>query len=150
MPTFNPWVLLGALATAIGLLFGGYLWGDSARNTAWLAKTETDNRKAIEEALTTERENHAKANTIIRQQVSEQAAIAQRLRIDLISLRNRADRASAEGHTSGSVCQGATGAQLSRPDAEFLSWEAARADDIRAGLIACYKIIDITQQATND
>lgn len=150
MPTLNPWVLLGALLVAVGLVFGGYAWGDSSRNTWWLAKTETDKRKAIETALTTEREIHAKANAIIRQQVSEQAAIAQRLRGDLISLRNRADRTSAESHTSGSVCQGATGAQLSRPDAEFLSWEAARADDIRAGLIACYKIIDITQQATND
>lgn len=150
MPTLNPWVLLGLLATYIAAIGGGYLWGDTTRNTAWLAKTETDKRKAIEEALTTERENHAKANTIIRQQVSEQAAIAERLRSDLIGLRNRADRTSAESHTSGSVCQGATGAQLSRPDAEFLSWEAARADDIRAGLIACYKIIDITQQVGND
>ena len=150
MPTLNPWVILGIVAMLIGTATGGYIWGDSSRNTAWLAKTETDKRLAIEEALTTERDNNAKANIIIRQQVAEQAAIAQRLRSDLISLRNRPDRSSAASQAAGLVCQSATGAQLSRPDAEFLIWESARADDIRAGLIACYKIIDITQQASND
>lgn len=150
MPTLNPWIILGVVATVIGAYFTGGFVESGRCDTRWEAKINKDKKDAVEEALTTERENHEKANTIIRQQVSEQAAIAQRLRTDLISLRNRADRASAEGHTSGSVCQGATGAQLSRPDAEFLSWEAARADDIRAGLIACYKIIDITQRASND
>lgn len=146
MPTLNPWVLLGALLVAIGLIFGGYAWGDTSRNTWWLAKTETDKRLAVEAALTTERENHAKANAVIRQQVSEQAAIAQRLRSDLISLRNRPERTTGLPATAGYACQSATGSELSRPDAEFLSWEAARADEIRAGLIACYQVIDATKQ----
>lgn len=146
MPTLNPWVVLGAALTAISLVFGGYTWGDSSRNTWWLAKTETDKRQAIETALTTERENHAKANAVIRQQVSEQAAIAQRLRNDLISLRNRPERTTGLPTAARSSCQSATGAELSRPDAEFLSWEAARADEIRAGLIACYQVIDATKQ----
>ena len=142
MPTLNPWVLLGALLVAIGLIFGGYAWGDTSRNTWWLAKTETDKRLAVEAALTIERENHAKTNAIIRQQVIEQATIAQRLRNDLISLRNRPERTTSLPATAGYACQSATGAELSRPDAEFLSWEAARADEIRAGLIACYAIMD--------
>lgn len=146
MPTLNPWMLLGALLVAIGLIFGGYAWGDTSRNTWWLAKTETDKRLAVEAALTTERENHAKANAIIRQQVTEQAAIAQRLRSDLISLRNRPERTTGLPTTAGSSCKSATGAELSRPDAEFLSWEAARADEMRAGLIACYQVIDATKQ----
>lgn len=146
MPTLNPWVLLGALLVAIGLIFGGYAWGDTSRNTWWLAKTETDKRLAVEAALTTERENHAKTNAIIRQQVIEQAAIAHRLRNDLISLRNRPERTTGLPATAGYACQSATGAELSRPDAEFLSWEAARADEIRAGLIACYQVIDATKQ----
>lgn len=146
MPTLNPWMLLGALLVAVGLVFGGYAWGDSSRNTWWLAKTETDKRLAVEAALTTERENHAKANAIIRQQVTEQAAIAQRLRSDLISLRNRPERASSLPSGSGYICKGATGAELSRPDGEFLSWEAARADEIRAGLVACYAVMDGVRQ----
>jgi hypothetical protein len=38
--------------------------------------------------------------------------------------------------TDGKDCNGAT---LSAPDAEFLVREAARADEIRVGLEACYK-----------
>lgn len=146
MPTLNPWVLLGALLVAIGLIFGGYAWGDTSRNTWWLAKTETDKRLAVEAALTTERENHAKTNAIIRQQVTDQAAINDRLRSDLIGLRNRPERTAGLPTATGPACQSATGAELSRPDAEFLSWEAARADEIRAGLIACYQVIDATKQ----
>lgn len=150
MPTLNPWLLLGALLTAIGLVGGGYAWGDSSRNTWWLAKTEKDQRLAIESALTTERENHAKTNAIIRQQVTDQAAINDRLRSDLISLRNRPERSSGPPSGSGYICKGATGAELSRPDGEFLSWEAARADEIRAGLIACYAVIDATRSTVKN
>jgi len=146
MPTLNPWVLLGALATAVGLLFGGYLWGDSARNTAWLAKTETDKRKAIESALIVERANQEKANAAIRKQAADQAAINTRLRADLAGLRDRPERSGDLSAVSRLGCTGATGAELSRSDAEFLVGEAARADEIRAGLAACYAVIDGVRQ----
>lgn len=148
MPTLNPWALLGALLVAIGLVFGGYAWGDSSRNTWWLAKTEKDQRLAVESALTTERENHAKTNAIIRQQVTDQAAINDRLHSDLIGLRNRPERTAGLPSAAGPGCKGATGAELSRPDSEFLSWEAARADEIRAGLIACYAVIDASKNGS--
>ena len=102
--------------------------------------------ESIDELLAAKR--HAKANAIIRQQVTEQAAIAQRLRSDLISLRNRPERASSLPSGSGYICKGATGAELSRPDGEFLSWEASRADEIRAGLIACYAVIDASKNGS--
>ncbi len=144
MPTLNPWVLLGALATAIGIFIGGYWWGDSARNTWWLAKTETDKRKAVEQALQTERIQQGKVNEALRQQADSQATINNRLRTDLASLRNRPERSSNLPATTGPACTGVTGSELSRPDAEFLVGEAARADTIRAGLIACYQVIDAT------
>lgn len=147
MPTFNPWVLLGALATSIGILIGGYWWGDSARNTWWLAKTETDKRKAVEQALQTERIQQGKVNEALRQQANSQAAINNRLRTDLASLRNRPERSSNVPTAAGTSCTGATGAELSRSDAEFLSWEAARADEMRSGLIACYAIVDSAKSA---
>lgn len=58
------------------------------------------------------------------------------------SLRDRAERASAGDGVptpcAASASQaGATGAQLSRPDAEFLVGEAARADELRAALNRC-------------
>jgi hypothetical protein len=46
--------------------------------------------------------------------------------------------------TPGVECEGASGRELSREDAEFLAREAARADAIRAGLEACYAAIDGT------
>lgn len=145
MPSINPWAILGVLATAIGILFGGYWWGDSTRNTWWLAKTETDKRKAVEEALLKERIQQGKVNDALRQQADSQAAINNRLRSDLASLRNRPERAGNLSTTARSSCTGATGAELSRPDAEFLVGESARADTIRAGLVACYQVIDATR-----
>lgn len=60
-----------------------------------------------------------------------------RLLAALGELRNRPERRDpAAGNTAN--CQGATGAELSRPDSEFLERLAARADTIRAGLQACY------------
>jgi hypothetical protein len=142
MPTLNPWVLLGALISAIALIFGGYAWGSSAKNTYWLSRINADKAKAIEQALTTERNNQEKANAAIRQQAADQAAINNRLRSDLASLRDRPERAGNLSAVSRNSCQGATGAELSRSDAGFLVGEAARADEIRAGLIACYAVID--------
>lgn len=142
MPTINPWLILGAVLTAIGLVFGGYVWGDHSRDVAWKAKTETDKRKAVEQALITERANQEKANAAIRQQAADQAAINTRLRADLIGLRSRPERTAGVSETARPACSGATGAELSRSDAEFLVGEAARADEQRAGLAACYAVID--------
>ena len=146
MPTLNPWVLLGAFATAITIGFSGYVIGDSHRNTWWLAKVEKDRRAAIENAIAIERSNQEKANAAIRQQSADQAAINTRLRADLASLRHRTERATDLSAVSSTRCAGATGAELSRSDAEFLVGEAARADEIRAGLAACYAVIDSARQ----
>lgn len=150
MPTINPWVLLGALATAIGLLFGGYAWGNHASNTYWLGKIEKDKRQAIEQAMTIERANQEKANVAIRKQAADQAAINTRLRADLAGLRNRPERSGVLSAASRSACAGANGAELARSDAEFLIQFAALAAEQDAALIACYKIIDITRQVRND
>lgn len=42
----------------------------------------------------------------------------------------------------GSACQGSTGAELSREDGGFLAGEAARANELRAALSACYQVYD--------
>ena len=135
-------MLLGALATAIAVLFGGYAWGSSAKNTWWLSRINADKAAAVQQALNTERANQEKANAAIRQQAADQAAINTRLRADLASLRHRPERTSNLPAVSDSSCSGATGAELSRSDAGFLVGEAARADEVRAGLIACYAVID--------
>lgn len=42
----NPYALLAALLVALGLLAGGYRWGASATENAWLARQAADERKA--------------------------------------------------------------------------------------------------------
>src|SRR6185503_8568699 len=79
----------------------------------------------------------------------ENARIADRYAAQLDSLRKRADRRPA--HTGGvpeatDTCQGATGAELSRSDAGFLAGLAARADQHRAALDACYRAYDAVSQ----
>lgn len=63
----------------------------------------------------------------------------------IAGLQNRPDRkpAGASGvPTAAPACQGATGAELSRPDGEFLAGLAQRADEQRAALTACYSAYD--------
>ncbi len=60
-------------------------------------------------------------------------------------MRQRAERRPAPSGATGqaaATCQGTTGAELSRPDAEFLIREATRADTQRESLGACYKAYD--------
>lgn len=60
-------------------------------------------------------------------------------------MRQRAERRPAPSSSAGqgaATCQGTTGAELSRPDAEFLIREATRADAQRESLGACYKAYD--------
>lgn len=72
-----------------------------------------------------------------------------RIRADSASaiarLQSRPDRQPARPSgvpSSAPACAGSTGAELSRPDAVFLSGEAARADEHRAALQACYRWAD--------
>lgn len=60
-------------------------------------------------------------------------------------MRQRAERRPAPSGAVGQAapaCAGSTGAELSRPDAEFLIREATRADAQRESLGACYKAYD--------
>lgn len=53
-------------------------------------------------------------------------------------LRDRAERPAVPASGAGAeACKGTTGAELSRPDGEFLAGEAARADELRAALERC-------------
>jgi hypothetical protein len=142
MPTLNPWIILGFVATVIGAYFTGGFVESGRCDTRWELKTEKDKKDAVELALTTERANQEKANAAIRKQAADQAAINARLRADLAGLRNRPERPADLSTNARPACSGATGAELSRSDAGFLVGEAARADEVRAGLSACYQVID--------
>jgi len=97
----------------------------------------------------------SKAEKVVREKEHEYQAIADTIRkdkdaqikvintqlVDAISgLRSRTS--SPTKTVTGQDCNGQT---LSSPDAEFLIREAARADEIRVALEACYKQYDAIQ-----
>jgi hypothetical protein len=74
----------------------------------------------------------------IRTQKDAQIKVINSQLVDAVSqLRSRSSNATKT--VTGQDCNGAA---LSAPDAEFLIREAARADEIRIGLQACYKQYD--------
>jgi hypothetical protein len=74
----------------------------------------------------------------IRTQKDAQIKVINNQLVDAVSqLRSRSSNATKT--VTGQDCNGAA---LSAPDAEFLIREAARADEIRIGLQACYKQYD--------
>jgi len=81
---------------------------------------------------------------------NEIATINARLSAALASLRNRPERPASAGQLSSASadCKGATGAELYRGDGEFLARIAARADEQRAALAACYQQYDDAREMT--
>lgn len=118
-------------------------WRADAEIAALRATIAQGVASAATEARAIERKQQEAVNGILAQQNADLGAIADRLRIDLERLRNRPARPAANlPGTPAAACPGATGAELYRADAEFLTREAARADELRTGLEACYKVID--------
>jgi hypothetical protein len=108
---------------AVTLFCGGFVNGCSYQQS----KAE----KVVREK---EHEYQAAADTIRKEKDAQIKVINTQL-VDAISgLRSRSS--SATKTINGQDCNGQT---LSAPDAEFLIREAARADEIRIGLEACYQ-----------
>jgi hypothetical protein len=111
---------------AISLFCGGFVSGCS-------------HQQASQEKVIREKEHQYQFNADqIRMEKDAQIKIINTQLIDAISqLRSRSS--SATKTINGQDCNGAT---LSAPDADFLVREAARADQIRIGLQACYQQYD--------
>lgn len=75
---------------------------------------------------------------------AELARVAAARDAAVASLRDRPDRRPDLSGPAAAACAGATGAELSRPDAVFLVGEASRADNLRAALAECQAWIEIT------
>lgn len=103
-------------------------------------QTAADLAATKENFLTSERRAVAAA-AITKAKDDQVRSINSRLLVALDELRNRPERRSTTANNP-TDCKGATGAELSRPDSEFLERLAARADTIRAGLEACERSYD--------
>ena len=117
---------------AILLCGAGYLGYslEAARFDRYKADQIAQTQKAQEE-------HQALADQIRKEKDAQIASINISLADALSQLRSRPNR--AQNTTNG---QGGTGATLFADDAEFLVRQAARADQIRAGLEACYRQYD--------
>ena len=151
-----PWTLLRPLAApvaVIALAAGGAWYAHSSGQQSGMATIQA--RWDAEKVRTLE----AQGEQILIAQIREGELTAQMDKLkrthrdqttriaaahaDLVdSLRDRPDRPSAGGVPEGAATgagptAGCTGAQLYRPDGEFLAGEARRADELRAALGVC-------------
>lgn len=118
------------------------------------AETESQMQavRADDERIARQNEHDLSTKAIAREQgkQNEIATINARLSAALASLRSRPERPATAGQLSSAAtyCKGATGAELYRGDGEFLARIAARADEQRAALAACYQQYDDARAMT--
>jgi hypothetical protein len=104
-------------------------------------KIKTAQANAVAQALKIERDQNRRVRDAMQKQSDDVAAVNRGLVADLDELRKRSSR-PAVPRAPAAEQPGATGAELSREDAGFLAREAARADELRAALRACYDYAD--------
>lgn len=143
-------IIAGVLIAALGLLYGVHKLEVHKAVSQARAEMSAEYNKRLLEASEKAREREqammGSAEQTMREKDAKIAATNARLASALDSLRQRPSRPS--GDAKGSCdCQGANGSQLSREDAGFLVRESARADRVRAGLMACYKQYDDVAKA---
>lgn len=138
----NPMLML---AVVIAFVLNGFYWnahGSNAADTRWTARIEKERVESLLKARAKEQEMQDAFNAAQKKQAARLADTRRNLDVALDSLRDRPERPGGVPETARAGCTGANGAELSRSDSGFLSREAARADDIRAGLEACYSAVD--------
>lgn len=94
-------------------------------------------REAERAAREKEQSWQAEANKTQEAHDEQIRIIGDQLDAALASLSKRPNRPAGNLPKASSTCHGATGAELSRTDAEFLTRLAGRADKLRAALEAC-------------
>lgn len=129
-----PYVATAAVAGAIAWTVNG--WRLQGRLEALQRAHAEALATAQVQARQKEQTLAAKAAQLTEQKNAELRKIRGALDATIGQLRQRPSR--AELPPAASTCQAATGRELSAEDAEFLAREAARADELRAALIACY------------
>jgi len=131
----SPWALLAGVITigAAGSLV--YLQGREDGANHVIAQQAAARSAADLKARETARQTFR----AMENRDAEDLAVHARLADALERLRKRPDRVPA---AAAPACEGATGAQLSGPDAGVLEREAARADLLRSALRECYGWVD--------
>lgn len=133
------WQYLAPVILAGSLCFASFEFGREYERGKQAQVLATQQSEAAQQLQAKNVQIHKQAQ----EHADEVRTINSRLADAIERLRKRPDRMP---ESSRSACAGATGAELSGPDAGFLIREASRADGIRAALKECYAWID---QATS-
>ncbi len=149
--------ILGIVVLILGILFGAHkviLWKEVKKAVAETKEqVSAEYTKKLLEASELAREREqvmvSSADKIRKEKDAKIASLNTRLGTALSSLSERPQRppSTPEGAPASCIGAGATGAQLSREDAEFLVREAARADKLITALEQCYRQYDSVRQS---
>lgn len=150
-----------AILVAIALSLGGVTWiGYKIYSSgAKSVQVEWDKDKLVRDAKITELKTEAEKTTFEIKTIAEQkqkasnekiANLNKSLAVAIAGLSNRPSRPSSTDLPKDStVAVGATGAELYRPDAEFLIGEATRAEKVRIQLETCTAQYNSVYEAFN-
>lgn len=134
----SPQLLAGVGVVVLLVVTHGYAYMSGSKHKENEHKAEL--LEAQKKAQEIERTWQGAADAIVKNLEAKRAVTQRNLDIALNGLRDRPERAMPDDSRAG--CKGATGAELSRPDAGFLVREAARADRLQSALTACYAYAD--------
>lgn len=138
----NPYLIL---AVVVAFVLNGFYWHANGANGAddrWKVKITAENLKATQEARAKEQAWQGAVDESAKKYEAKLAGVRRNLATALDGLRDRPDRPAAGSQATGAGPACGTGAGLCKQDSEFLVREAARANEIRAGLEACYTYVD--------
>jgi hypothetical protein len=133
-------ILIGIISFALwtGAVF---LYGNSHGKKSIAVAVNNATIAATKKARKEEQNKQEKVNAFLKKQYNEILTINDVLNDDISKLHKRESRRNLSKADS-SKCKGTSGRELSKPDAEFLTREAARGDRIRVGLKTCYDYAD--------
>ena len=134
-------LMLVAISGALLLMAGAYIHGVRVTDIKWMAKTQQRVNEAVSEARADEKRKQGIINATLQKQADSMRLINDRLQHDIDGLRNRPDRQDLPDHPRAD-CSGASGAELARIHAEFLTRFSALAAKQDAALMACYEYAD--------
>jgi hypothetical protein len=147
----NRWVL-GGLAGLVMLgfvYFKGINHGKEVVQQKWDAEKvvlEREAQQLKDQARETERSMQKEVNRIQKEKQDAVKAANSKYRTLVDSLRNRPEaRATDAMPSSTGDVVGCTGAQLARPDAEFLAGYAADAERLQAAYNSCRQAYEVIQ-----
>ena len=144
-------------ATAWSVYNAGFRAGESKIQAKWdaeVAQMAQAQAAEVNAARIREQELQAQITAQQRTHRNEIARINARHASILDGLRDRPERPDSGGVPEGAgvgaeLATGCTGAQLYRPDGEFLAREAARADQLRIALNACIRAYNEVMENIN-